>query len=263
LTGWTFEQREQFYRYVLPRATFIVTGNAFGAKQIQEYYNIPTNVIKIIPLPTDPIVNFVANTSVINKYNLRSQNYLFYPAQFWPHKNHISVIDAFCVAKEEFTGFKLVLTGSDKGNLEFIKSYVKELNLSSEVLFLGFVEKDEVNQLYANAFAHIYGSCLGPDNIPPLEAMALDCPTVCANFDGAREQLGDAVLYFDPLDFVQAAKAVKDLKDPELRRLIKVKGRDLIKNLSGVEYCKKINNIINDFVPWRRLWSSGNEYRHL
>ena len=78
-----------------------------------------------------------------------------------------------------------MFTGSDKGNLRFVKNYAENLNIAKDVLFLGFVEIDVIHQLYTHAFVHVFGSCIGPDNIPPLEAMVFDCPTVCAEFEGA------------------------------------------------------------------------------
>ena len=263
LTGWTFDQREQFYRYVLPRATFVVTGNMIGAKHIHEFYGVPETNIKTIPLPVNRFSGFKANPSVIVAHNLEVYKYIFYPAQFWPHKNHVSVIDAFAIAKQSEKDLKLVFTGSDKGNLRFVKNYAENLNISKDVLFLGFVEIDVIHQLYTHAFVHVFGSCIGPDNIPPLEAMVFDCPTVCAEFEGAREQLGDAVLYFSPLNSVQAANAIIELKSPLVRNLLQEKGRELIKNLDAASYCCRIKNIIDDFVGYRRLWSSGSEYKHL
>ena len=43
-------------------------------------------------------------------------------------------------------------------------------------------------------------SLFGPENLPPLEAMALGCPVVAADVPGAREQLGDAALRVPPID---------------------------------------------------------------
>lgn len=262
VTGWTFDNRELFYKTILPKATFVVTGSIIGARQINEFYGVPINNIKILPLPVNKFVGFQVNLDVINKYQLEAQNYIFYPAQFWPHKNHISIIDAFSIAKESFTNLKLVFTGSDKGNLNYVKKYSQKLNLSNHVLYLGFVDTDVVNQLYANAFAMVFGSCIGPDNIPPLEAMVFNCPTVCSRFDGAYEQLGDACLYFDPTDSLQAAQAIIKLKDPAVRRVLQVKGREIIHDLDGSSYCKKINAIVDGFIAYRRLWSPGLEYKH-
>jgi glycosyltransferase involved in cell wall biosynthesis len=262
ITGWTFDQRDQFYRHVLPKATFVITGNSVGADHLNDFYRISRKQIKVIPLPVNKSECVIKNETLLNRYNLKPEKYLFYPAQFWPHKNHITVINAFCLAKKTLNDFKLVFTGSDKGNLNHVKQHAANLNLQDSVLFLGFVDKEIISQLYINAFAHIYASCIGPDNLPPLEAMVFNCPTICSRFEGAMEQLRDAVLYFDPLDPDDCAKSILELENPKLRIALQHNGQALISQLSGENYCKQVLQIINEFEPLRKLWPSGNEYRH-
>jgi glycosyltransferase involved in cell wall biosynthesis len=262
ITGWKFDQRDQFYGYVLPKATFVITGNSVGADHLNDFYRIPRKQIKVIPLPVKKIDFLIKNESLLYQYDLKPENYLFYPAQFWPHKNHITVIDAFCLAKKTLKNLKLVFTGSDKGNLSHVKQYAANLNLQDSVLFLGFVDKEIISQLYINAFAHIYASCIGPDNLPPLEAMVFNCPTICSRFEGAIEQLSDAVLYFDPLDPDDCAKSILELLDPKMRLTLQQNGQALICQLSGRKYCEQIIKVINEFEPLRKLWPSGSEYQH-
>ena len=40
-------------------------------------------------------------------------DYLFYPAHFWPHKNHEILIDAFALLRKRFSNIKLVLSGGN------------------------------------------------------------------------------------------------------------------------------------------------------
>ena len=51
VTGWTWDQREQIYRGVLPRASFIVTGTQVGKDEIVHYYGVNPNNVKIVPFP--------------------------------------------------------------------------------------------------------------------------------------------------------------------------------------------------------------------
>ena len=265
LSGWTFDQREGHYSHVLPRASIVVIGNSVGARSVHEFYRVPLENICEIPLPVDTaaLQGLQANSSVLEPYGLRPGEYLFYPAQFWPHKNQITLVDTLTLLHKAGKRFKLVFTGSDKGNRAHVESYVAQAGLKESVVFAGFVPTEVLHQLYLNAFALTFASLLGPDNIPPLEAMALGCPVVCATFSGAREQLGEAALFFAGLDAREAASQVLKLTDSQLRAQLLGKGQALVQTYTADEYIRKINAALDRFALKRRLWGAGNSYRHL
>jgi glycosyltransferase involved in cell wall biosynthesis len=265
VSGWTFDQREAYYQHVLPRASMVVIGNSTGAGSVSHFYRVLPEYICAIPLPVDPgpLQGLAPNSSVLEPYGLTSGEYLFYPAQFWPHKNHITLVDTLLILRNGGKPFKLVFTGSDKGNRTHVENYVAYRGLKESVLFAGFVETPVLHQLYLNAFAMVFASLMGPDNLPPLEAMALGCPVVSAAFNGAREQLGDAALFFEALDAEEAAAQVLKLTDPQLRKTLIANGHALAQTRSPDEYVRKINTALDQFAKKRRLWGPANSYRHL
>lgn len=265
LSGWRFEERESFYRHVLPRASIVVIGNSVGARNVNTFFQIPYENILTIPLPIDlsDIENLIPDSSAIEPLGLRQSKYLFYPAQFWPHKNHITLVDMLMNLRNSGSDFKLLFSGSDKGNRSHVETYVERCNLRDAVIFAGFVDLQVLHQLYFNAFAMVFGSLLGPDNLPPLEAMAHGCPVICANFPGATEQLGEAALYFEGLDSHQAASQVLRLGDRAVKETLVRKGHELVRMRGKDEYVKRIDSALNQFAAIRRLWGSCNSYRHL
>ena len=264
LSGWTFENREEFYKNTVPKASFVVIGNKEGALQVEKFYNFPTQRIKTIPLPTPQFVfNETGDDKILDRNNLQKEGYLFYPAQFWPHKNHIRILKALTILKKQNINLKIVFTGSDKGNENYIKEKASELGLINDVKFLGFVSRPELVSLYKNAFALTFASMFGPDNIPPLEAMALSCPVICSNAAGMEEQLGSAALFFERLDENDLAqKILLLLKDKNLRNDLIEKGHKLAKSLGTDNYVKKIVEIVDGFAPIREMWGSESKYIH-
>jgi glycosyltransferase involved in cell wall biosynthesis len=264
LSGWTFEQREQHYRHVLPRASIVITGNAAGARAVSGFYQVAPQNIQEIPLPVDAaaLQAVAADRSAVEALALTPAQYLLYPAQFWPHKNHVTLVDMLAVLHDSGRRFKLVFSGSDKGNRAHVESYVAHRGLQQHVVFTGFVDAGLLQQLYLNAFALVFASTLGPDNLPPLEAMALRCPVVCAGFDGAREQLGSAALLFDPLDARAAAAQVLRLEDAQLRQQLLADGLRVVQERTPDEYVRKVNGALDRFAAWRRLWGPCNSYQH-
>ena len=265
VSGWTFDQREAYYGHVLPRASIVVIGNSIGARSVNEFYRVPLENICEIPLPVDAgaLQGLAADSCLIEPYGLRPAEYLFYPAQFWPHKNQITLVDTLALLRRSGKPLKLVFSGGDKGNRAHVESYVAQSGLSDSVVFAGFVATAVLHQLYLNAFAMTFASLLGPDNLPPLEAMALGCPVVCAAFNGARAQLGEAALFFDGLDAQEAASQVLKLADSQLRDRLISNGRALVQTRTSDEYIRRINAALDRFARKRRLWGAGNSYRHL
>jgi glycosyltransferase involved in cell wall biosynthesis len=63
----------------------------------------------------------------------------------------------------------------------------------------------------ASSRAKIFLSYFGPDNFPPLEAFVLGCPVIAADVPGAREQIGEAALLFDPSNPSDIAAKIESL----------------------------------------------------
>ncbi len=264
LSGWTFDEREHYYRSVLPRASLVVIGNATGARAVSSFYQVPRESLWEIPLPVDAAGLQVVkvDSAAIESLGLKPAEYLFYPAQFWPHKNHVTLVDALALLRASGRDLKLVFSGSDKGNRAHVEAYAAQRGLTDSVVFAGFVETAVLHQLYLNAFAMVFGSLLGPDNLPPLEAMALGCPVVCAAYEGAHEQLGEAALFFDGLDAREAAVQVARLEDASLRTKLIESGRALVQTRTPDEYLRLVTAALDRFAHTRRLWAAGNSYRH-
>jgi len=254
----TWRQRETFYGEYLRRATFIIAGTEAGRLEIERFYQVTSNRIKILPHPT-PAFALKSETSdvesVLKEYGLRT-NYLFYPAQFWSHKNHVNLLLAAAALKRDHQiDMPLVFAGSDKGNADYVRTFASQLQPSIDVSFLGFVPVEDLVALYRGAFALSYVTFFGPENLPTLEAFALGCPVVASDVSGAREQLGDAALFVDPRNPLEIAAAVKQLYDDEsLRRKLIDKGRARAERWTAKDFVRGVFAAFDEFEPVRRCW---------
>ncbi|MFQ4140809.1 glycosyltransferase family 1 protein [Chlorogloeopsis sp. ULAP02] len=260
-----WERREKLYAVKLRRASTIITGTEAGKAEIERFYQVPTQRIRILPLPTPQFAldaPVCPDLSLLEKYNIPN-NYLLYPAQFWSHKNHVGLLLAIKLLREKYNLiFPLVFIGSDRGNELYVRQMVAELELSKQVHFLGFVPQEDLMHLYRDAFALTFVSFFGPDNLPPLEAMALQCPVIASNVSGAKEQLGDAALLVDPKDVEQIALAIKSLwDDSTLRQELIQRGLKRATKWRAIDYVKGICSILDEFEPIRRCWSSKELYQ--
>jgi glycosyltransferase involved in cell wall biosynthesis len=240
-----------------------LTGTHAGKNEIVHYYRVnPVNVIvNPLPAPTFAAENrYHAIPDVRNKYRIR-RDFLIYPAQFWPHKNHINLLMALAILKRKRgMAIEMVFTGSDMGNAGYVLGQISELGLHDQVHVLGFVPREDLRALYSNALALTFPSFLGPDNIPPLEAFALGCPVAASRVSGAQEQLGDAALLFDPSDPDDIASAIGTvLEDNQLRARMTQKGLEIAKMRTPQKYIAQICDILDKFASIRRCW--GGDYK--
>ena len=256
--GGTWKHREKFYSEFLRRAAIIIAGNDAGRKEIQRFYQVTSNRIKLLPHPTP---SFALNAqqgdtaSVLKKYKLNN-NYLFYPAQFWSHKNHVNLLLAAAALKSEHQlEFQVVFVGSDKGNEQFVRRFASQLKPSIDVRFLGFIPVHDLVALYRGAFALSYVTFFGPENLPTLEAFALGCPVVASDVDGVREQLGEAALLVNPRDPSSIASAIKQLHDDKaLRQKLIQKGRTRAEHWTAKDFVRGVFIALDEFETVRRCW---------
>ena len=262
VSGWDWEGREQAFRSVLPRASFILTGTNAGKSEIVHYYGVnPENVI-VVPFPAPAFAdNHHGILDIREKYGIRG-DFLIYPAQFWPHKNHVNILIALALLqKTRGIAIEMVFTGSDKGNAGHVFGKINELGLHDQVHVLGFVPREDLRALYSKALALTFASFFGPDNIPPLEAFALGCPVIASRVCGAEEQLGGAALLFDPTDPEDLVSAILTVsQDPELRARMVQKGAEIAKLRTPQAYVEQVCQLLDKFAPIRRCW--GHEYKH-
>lgn len=174
------------------------------------------------------------------------KRYVFYPAQFWQHKNHINLVRAIELLVSDISDIHLVLVGSEKNNMGAIRKYIDEHGLNEYITIKGFVSNEKLIYLYRHAVGMIMPSYLGPTNIPPLEAMTLGCPLAVSNKYAMSEQVGDAGLLFDPDSPEEIAGCIKRLwQDEELRQKMIRKGYRRMEKWTTKEFGDRLVKIIN------------------
>lgn len=239
----------------LPRAFRIIIGNETGKRQLLQFYPIQPESIRTIPLPVFDFPATDAAEELPIDFPLPERPFVFYPAQFWPHKNHITLIRAIQILKtRDQLKIDVVLTGSDKGNRANVTRQIAEHGLEDQFHLPGLVSSAAIRLLYTKALALTYLSILGPDNMPPLEAMNLKCPVICAKYAGAEEQLGDAALFFEQFDAEQLADHISTLyQNPELKNTMIRKGAARAEQRK-FNYAEKLVQVAEEFTPYLSFW---------
>jgi glycosyltransferase involved in cell wall biosynthesis len=258
-----WDQREKTWSRAVLRASIVTVGSEEAKEQISFFYGVPLERIHAIPLPTPQSAIDGAATAPVadggallrEKYGIKG-DFLYYPAQFWAHKNHVNLLHAIRLLRDEHGILvRLALTGSNQGNQDYIEKIASNLGLGDDVHFLGFVPREDVLALYRNALALAFVSFFGPENLPPLEAMALECPVVLSDIAGVRTLFGDAPVFVDPRDPASIASGIAALHgDPALRRKKVALGRAIALQNTSANYVSHLHEILDGFEPFRRCW---------
>ena len=256
-TRFTFEQLDESMEASLAKASYIISGTQEGKNQLVNIYGAYEGKVRVVPFPT-PLLPTAGNDLPLSGGFTSSQPYIFYPARFWPHKNHVVIVAALASLKDSGTRLECVFSGPDEGNLGYVMRYARERGVEDQIHYVGKVSDKDLAKLYVNAIALVYASCVGPDNLPPLEAMSLRCPVVTAEVPGAREQYGDACLFFPPTDSaVLAGHLSKILSSPATREELITKGSTRASSWTVDDYAASVMSIIDEFAQIAAAWDSG------
>jgi len=238
-----YQWRELVFNYWARCADYILTDSKLGKRQFIESYLRKSKMRpRIVTLPYIA-PRYVTETK--QEYIDVPEQYVFYPAQFWKHKNHINLIKAIQLLKGEIKDVHLVLVGSEKNCGREIKSYIADNGLENNITIKGFVSNENLVYLYRHALGMIMPSYFGPTNIPPLEAMALGCPVAVSNRYAMPEQVGDAGLLFNPDSPEEIAECIKKLwVDKEFREEMIKRGYCRVNRWTKEKFKNKLLTVI-------------------
>jgi glycosyltransferase involved in cell wall biosynthesis len=140
-------------------------------------------------------------------------------------KNVSTLARAFRPFVRRHPEYQLVLTGGSKPTLAdpALQPSLDRLPPESHVR-LGQVTDRQLALLYQRAAYHVFPSLYEGFGLPPLEAMAAGCPSVCSNASSLPEVVADAALLFDPRDPRQLLRHMESLTDAETRQALRVRG---------------------------------------
>lgn len=254
----TFVDREHFYNNILPKALFVFCESTAGKEELIRFTRlnpIKTKVVPIFPGGSSSIlVDREAQNNILQQLGLIKNKYFYYPAQFWAHKNHIILLNAFNIFLKEHTEYKLVFTGSDQGNLLYIKQKTQHFGLEEHVVFAGFVSQETVSTLYQNATSLVMPTLMGPTNMPLLEAMECNCPVICSDFPGHQEELADSAIYVNPLNPSEISSAMEEMVKQHEDYSQRIQSRKKSCSFTLDNALQSLNNHLLEAIRLRSCW---------
>lgn len=138
----------------------------------------------------------------------------------------------------------LILIGDGEMSL-YLRNLAEKLGLRERVEFIASVPNEEIHQYYQRADIFALPIKYGGIAIPVIEAMASELPVIVPRplFEPEPELVGKVALVVE--NTVQGFReALQQLRDnPDLRRQLGKKGRELVRSISGDKMEKREKNL--------------------
>ena len=242
--------RKKHFIEAVEHADLILTISEFSMKSIIKFGK--TDRVSFVYLDSDSVFykpyDDSINILVIQKYGL-TYKYCFYPANFWPHKNHLNLLKAFLLYKKRNKGkLKLVFTGDAQNQLPIVNDFINSYGLAADINYLGYIDQDHMPYVYRNAEFLVFPSLYEGFGIPLIEAMRCDCPIISSARGSIGEVAGDAALFFDPNNPADIADKMSLVGDPDIRRKLIANGKDRSKDFSWKNTTQGTVNIFNEMI---------------
>ena len=239
----------------------MITNAEIIKSRLIRYYNVSPDRIFIISLrPALSVNNFNLEKIDKEKISPLKKNIIYLiiifiiPAMYLPHKNHRIIIDTLKKLKLKNIKFDVVFTGSDTGYKKNLVNYAKTQNVSENIKFLNFVEDHELPYVYLNSKIIVFPVLIGPTFIPVWEAFKMKKPVIFSNLNGIKNVYGDAVLYIDPFNSNDIAKAIeKIINDKSTEENLVKNGAAQLQKIENEDQYSQIFSIINNYRKIKNL----------
>jgi glycosyltransferase involved in cell wall biosynthesis len=137
------------------------------------------------------------------------EKFIFYPANFWDHKNHRNLLLALRQLRDGGLTVRCAMTGTLLGREAAWEALVAEAGVSDLIRHLGRRSRAELSWLFHTARALVFPSLFEGFGIPVIEAMQTGCPVVSSGVTGLPEIAREHALFFDPESPDAIARAIR------------------------------------------------------
>jgi hypothetical protein len=258
-----FNHQDKIIQSIVKYAFKILVFSNKNKEDLIKYYNCFSDKISIqnlmpyLPALYESQKNLFDFNHLFKTLDLdKNKKWVFYPAQFWPHKNHTYIIEAvnFLIKKNNFN-INFLFTGNDQGNLKYIQSLINQNNLENRIKVLNYLEDIQIISIYLNCFSVCMPTHVGRSSLPLLESFYFK-KNIFYSENILDEKLKKHVIKCD-------------LNNPEdlANKIIDFDNGKISINLEGVyqEHCSKdklISNyskLISDYNYFLKRWANKTD----
>ena len=207
------------------RARRLIAVSAHAAAESVRLLGVPSERIDVVYHGVDPAFHPLPDgeAAVFRRRRGLPERFVLFVGTLEPRKNLVRLVEAFARVRDGRVG--LALVGGKGWLYDELFARVEALGLIDEVIFPGYVMKDELPFWYNAATVLAYPSLYEGFGLPVLEAQACGTPVLTSNVSSLPEAAGDAALMVDPYEVEALAAGLERLlADEPLRRELRRHG---------------------------------------
>lgn len=270
------QQRDIFFNETVRVTDLFIFVSEYTRQVFLKYFEVKQDCTKVIHNAIkDRIRNFSKENILLSlaKLGIGRRQYMYYPANFWPHKNHRILFVAYRMLLQQHPNcnLDLVLSGALEKEEKELRFAAKQMGMSDRIHFLGYISDDDLAAVWESCKFLIFPSLYEGFGIPVIEAMSFGKPVLCSNVASLPEVAGQAALLFDPRkpkEIVQCIERILDspslaitLAEKGKKRAACFKEKDMARQYLDVfesllERGKQYNNSLTGIFPDR--WTEAN-----
>ena len=201
---------------------YIKFGEKMAAKYADEIIVLSENVKKYFKETYNRDTNFIPNgvskpeikeAKIINeKYGLIKNDYILFLGRIVPEKGIHYLIDAFNKIK---TNKKLVIAGGASDTNEYYSELKEKSENNKNIIFTGFIQGQELEELYSNAYIYVLPSDLEGMPLSLLEAMSYGNCCLTSDIEECATVIKDNGLTFKKSNIEDLKNKLQKLLDKE------------------------------------------------
>ena len=211
--------RTQQFQKTAASAFPLVLSSENARDDFREYYSTEKKEVYVVPFVSyiEPMIRQISGrgSEILKKHSLHEIRYACVMNQFWKHKNHQVVFEAFKILYEQVPdiGLDIVMTGemSDYRNpdyIESLKNYTNDPTIRKHLHMLGFISREDQIAIMQRAEFVIQPSLFEGWGTVAEDAKVLDKTILLSDIPVHREQKNEKCIMFDPHDAKMLEKLI-------------------------------------------------------
>ena len=141
------------------------------------------------------------------KFGLEKDDYILYLGRLVPEKGLRYLVEAF---KNVNTNKKLVIAGGSSDTDEFANEIKEMAKDDDRIIFTGFVQGEELDELYSNSYVYTLPSDLEGMPLSLLEAMSYGNCCLVSDIDECASVVEDKALVFEKSNVEQLKERLQE-----------------------------------------------------